>query len=144
MSQMKDIFNSSRRQKAKKALQKSFKVFKGEGYLEFRSSMFQLQSEKSYFRIRGKTLYWYKSAKSSAAQNKLSLEEAEECHENKQNAKQFELVINDKEYRFTCMNNQEKKDWVAAIRHIIFNDGENQEEEELEDDDFEPLQLGLY
>lgn len=100
-------------------------MFKGEGYLEFKSSKFQLQSEKSYFRIRGKTLYWYKSAKSSAAQNKLSLEEAEECHENKQNAKQFELVINDKEYRFTCTTNQEKKDWVAAIRHIIFNDGEN-------------------
>lgn len=88
--------------------------------------------EKRYFRLRNGILYWYKNEKSTEAQNKIVLAQAQECFAYKDKSK-FKISINGQKYKFMADTPKEAECWVTAINKEISKEDEDQNKKEEEE-----------
>jgi hypothetical protein len=76
--------------------------------------------------LRNEVLYWYKNHQSNEAKNKIILSEAESCFGHKTKVKNFKIKVGGKFYKFAAENQEERDEWVEAMRKIIYRDHEKE------------------
>jgi hypothetical protein len=109
------------------------KIFNGEGYLQKKPpKAYKKFWEKRYFRIGNGVLYWYKNEKSTEAQNKMILSQAQDCFTYKDKNK-FKICINGQYYKFMAETPKEAECWVKAINKEIFKEDEERNKQEEEE-----------
>jgi len=75
--------------------------------------LFNRRWQTRYFNLKKGNLYWYIDNKSSEAQNFFHLKEIQKIHSHKE--KKFEIIVNDKSYKFECDNDEKRDEWVKEI-----------------------------
>ena len=111
--------------------------FKGEGFL-LKKPPSGNSWDSRYFRIKNGILYWYLNERSRTCQNKLKIEEIEECLPDPSSDSKFIVVTANlrkgkdkkKTYKFDAATSEMQELWVEAITKEMKSCDESQLEED--------------